>query len=163
MKKVFLACVMGIIMAFTGCSSSENEHKTDQTQVQKQQNEVKTENVKTKAVDQGLTQEAMEAKLNEIGIPIYPGAEFVDISFRHNINSVTYDIKPLTQESGEKVDQYYKPVFEKLKNNGWQKLLSIAEEPRFGKGDEEISFAHAFGKQAGIHRIIFLYSKKNKS
>lgn len=160
MKKKLFTCIMGIILILSGCSSSKEENKTDQPQSQEQQTETRAESVKTEKAEQGLTKDAMEAKLNEIGITIYPGATFNEVFFKRNSNTINYDIVPATTEMKEKVDQYYKTIFENLPNHGWKKLLSIAEIPRYGKGDEEISFAHGFNEQSGLNRIIFTYSKR---
>jgi len=100
--------------------------------------------------------------LKEIGITIYPGAEFNEVNYKYHNNSISYDIVPATPEGKEKVDQYYQVTFEKIQNNGWKKLLSLAEQPRYGNGDEVISFSHAFSEQAGMNRIIFIYSKSGK-
>lgn len=160
MKKTISICIMGIILVISGCSSPKDEDKADQSQVQEQQNKTKTESVKKDESSQALTKEAMEAKLKEIGISIYPGAVFQEIFFKYGGNTISYDVTPATQESKEKVDQYYKTILEDLPNHGWKKLLSIGEIPRYGKGDEEISFAHGFNEQASLNRIIISYSKK---
>ncbi|HOF20907.1 MAG TPA: hypothetical protein PLO24_06610 [Bacteroidales bacterium] len=147
MKRLFFTCLTAaaIILASCGGGTTQKEGATQKT------GSTDEKKVQTEAKANYLDREVLEAKLKEIGFPIYPGAEFEKIEKGSGYFKgayIQYEIPEVSSESKEAVDKFYKEVFEKLEASGWKNVFDVYWEKR----DMLLHFAHVYNDfQAETH------------
>jgi len=152
MKNFIVVCCVIFMAAVSGCSSQNNDNKNSNESAEKQQVVAKES-----SSDVLLTQEGMEKKLASLGISVYPGAELekVDLGYGSGCHRIVYNIPDSTEESRNVVDEYYKPIFDKLESSGWKKVVD--QTGSYRKDSNQITFSHPFNMQLGIHNIVLVF------
>ncbi len=143
MKRLFFiyltACAIILASCGGGGGTTQKATTTDDKKVQPE------------AKANMLDREVLEAKLKEIGFPIYPGAEFEKLEKASGYFKgyyIHYNIPEISSESEEAVEKFYEDVFEKMKESGWKDVLGLYWE----KGDMLLHLGHHCSDLgAGMH------------
>jgi len=152
-KGLYLGIGLITIFLMISCGGQKQEAPPQEIQPEEQPQE--------KEISALSTREGMEKKLEELGFPIYPGAEFAEIEEERGEYQIAYDIPEKTEEASQKVSDFYSKTFEKMKNSGWESVMEDTThfDYLYRKGEDVIRFSHGFFPDVDFHQIIITYEK----
>ncbi len=158
MKKTLTLVFISGVLLISGCGNNQNEET-----IQKSENKVENK-IKKKAGQANVfaTQEGLEAKFKEMGLPIYPGAKFEKIKTSNSTfdggHHIVYNLPEVSAASRDTVKEFYDEIFKKFEENGWKNNFNVWRE----KGDDQFTFGHIYMENPPMHAIAITYKNKKE-
>ncbi|MFW6140580.1 MAG: hypothetical protein ACOC5S_04415 [Acidobacteriota bacterium] len=152
-KALYLGMGLVIILLMISCGGQKQEAPPQEIQPEETSPEEEISFLNTR--------EGMEKKLEELGFPIYPGAEFVEVKEERGEYQIAYEIPEKTEEVSQKVSDFYSETFEKMKNSGWESIMEDTGhfDYLYQKGSDMIRFTHRFFSDIDFHQISITYKQ----
>jgi len=153
-KGLYLGIGLVIIFLMVSCGGEKQEAPPEKAQPEEQPQAEETSALNTR--------EGLEKKLEELGFPIYPGAEFVEVKEERGEYQIVYEIPEKTEEASQKVSDFYSETFEKMKSAGWESIMEDTGmfDYLYQKGSDIIRFTHRFFSDINFHQIVITYEQE---
>lgn len=160
MKKIVFILIGLVIVSFIfNCGKTQEESE----QIEKKENSKIEKNEKSGNKGEIDTQKEFEAKLSELGLSIYEGAEFKEVQKKKYGDGyqIIYTIDDTSQEKVAKVNKFY---LKKLKiiseNRGWEQVKGLGNILMFRDPDSKevkINITNSLTPSKDEHRLIISF------
>ncbi len=154
MKKTMTFALISAVFIMSGCGNNQNSENTSETK--------RVEVKKERKINVLETREGLETRLKEIGLLIYPGAQFKRIETSNATfdrgHYISYELPEISAESKAKVSKFYYELFKELEKEGWETKFNVWRE----KGNHQFTFAHMYMENPPMHSIGITYKDKTE-
>lgn len=158
-KKLAVVLVVSMILVLAGCYTESKQPEPSKDEKSGDKKAAKAEKKKKKKELE--TQAGFEAKLAEMGFPIYEDAEFEKVEKKRSKYSAVYKIPELSEDASKKVKAFYADCFKKMKESGWK---SVMEETGhfdylYSKDGWFLTFTHKYIPEYKINSMYISIQK----